>query len=337
MYKKELVVILVLGILFSISGVFAGHFVEINGTVYYRVANTSTLSSYENNGNVTNGTIDLSNNIGGVLTDSLLYNIAPVVYLFPVENSTSTSRTFTYNVSDDSNISNCSLYSNRGYETTNETVNNNENNSIAWNNKFPIGTYIVYISCTDQYGNVGNSSNVTFMVTTEVPEETSTSSGGGSRYSLSNEVLENGFSRNVGSSFVWKFNAGNENHTITFNDIYTDSLVFTIASTPRIFTVKINDSVLIDVEEDGSYDLNITYNKYYGRLANVGIKAVSVKYGEEDTGVVDSGETDVEVVVESEGYTDWIVGIIVVALIIVGLVLVNRKKSRVISKKRDKK
>ena len=47
MHKKELVMILVLGMLFSLSGVFAGHFVEINGTVYYRVANTSTLSGYE--------------------------------------------------------------------------------------------------------------------------------------------------------------------------------------------------------------------------------------------------------------------------------------------------
>jgi len=178
--------------------------------------------------------------------------------------------------------------------------------------------------------------NSTVEVTEPEEGEVPTSSGGGSRYSLSQETLESGFSRNVGSKFVWKFNAGNEDHTITFNDIYTDSLVFTIASTPRIFTVKLNESVLIDAEEDGVYDLNITYNKYYGRLANVGIKAVSVKYGEDNTQVVDSGETQTEVIVEPENNIDWIVGIIIVALIIIGLVFVNRKRSRAVSRKNRK-
>ena len=266
---------------------------------------------------------------------SYFIDFSPVVYLFPVENSTLTSRIFTYNVSDDSNISNCSLYSNGVFKWNNEStlINQSTNNFLNWTN-IPVGSYVAMVSCSDQFGNVGNSSNVSFNVIAEETETTQTSSGGGSRYSLSNEVLENGFSRNVGSRFVWKFNAGNENHTITFNDIYTDSLVFTIASTPRIFTVKLNDSVLIDVEEDGVYDLNITYNKYYGRLANVGIKAVSVKYGEDG---IESGETEVEVVVESEGYTDWIIGIIVVALIIIGLVLVNSRHTRVSALRSRKK
>jgi hypothetical protein len=262
-------------------------------------------------------------------------SVSPVVNLFPVANSTDGDKTFYYNISDDSNISGCTLYlDDVGGVNNSTTINKSENNSLG-GTTISVGTHSAYVSCIDQWGNVGNSSNVTFEVIA-VLEETPTSSGGSTSYGLSSEALENGFSRNVGSNFVWKFNAGNENHTITFNDIYTDSLVFTIASTPRIFTVKLNESILIDVEEDGVYDLNITYNKYYGRLANVGIKAVSVKYGEEDIGVVDSGETEVEVIVEPESNTDWIIGIIVVALIIIGLVLVNKRRARAVSRKNRK-
>jgi len=265
-----------------------------------------------------------------LLSWQLIESIMPIVYLFPIENSTSTSRTFTYNVSDDSAIANCKLYVENEEKSANITaVNQSSQNNELYFSPIGVGTYVSYISCIDQYGNIGNSNNITFQVLEEVEEQTT--SGGGSSYTLSQNVLDEGLVRNVWKGVVWKFNAGNENHTITFNDIYTDSLVFTIASTPRIFTVKLNESILIDVEEDGVYDLNVTYNKYYGRLANVGIKAVSVKYGEE---AVESGEAEVEVIVEPENYTDWIIGIIIVALIIVGLVLVNRKRSRAASKKK---
>ena len=262
------------------------------------------------------------------MSDSLLQNVSPVIHLFPVADTTTNLVGFTYNISDDSTVSNCSLYIDGvSYHNTTTENSTTTNNSISWTDKLSIGSYVAQISCTDEFGNIGLSNNVSFNVIAEEVEITPSSSGGGSRYSLSEAALESGINRNVGNNFVWRFNAGSENHTITFNSVERDNLVFTIASTPRVFSVKINESVLIDVEEDGDYDLNITYNKYYGRLANVGIKAVSVKYGDDGEVIDVVEEPIVDSGVESS-YTDWIIGIIIVALIIGGLVWFNSRRKR---------
>lgn len=48
-----------------------------------------------------------------------------------------------------------------------------------------------------------------------------------------------------------------ENHTITINDVTSDSVLITIASTPQQYTLKAHESILVDVNGDSKKDLGI--------------------------------------------------------------------------------
>ncbi len=48
-----------------------------------------------------------------------------------------------------------------------------------------------------------------------------------------------------------------ERHTITINSVTADSVVITVASSPKQFTLKLNQPLLIDVDGNGSNDIGV--------------------------------------------------------------------------------
>jgi len=77
-------------------------------------------------------------------------NVLPVIRLFSPENNSNfknTSVSFNYNVSDDSSISNCSLFINGTLNTTNFTVQRNQLQNFSLD--FNPGSYQWQINCTD--------------------------------------------------------------------------------------------------------------------------------------------------------------------------------------------
>lgn len=210
--------------------------------------------------------------------------VAPIIYLFNVLNSTASTREFIFNVSDDSNIANCSLmiYNSNGiaYDLLGNTnlteLNEYSNNSINYFN-FVVGTFTSYINCTDSNGHIGKSNTLAFEVQAE--EIFSSSSSGFSNSvsrSISDSSLLNGVTRNLGKNDSLKFNVNNQSHSLTVNKISNSSITLTIQSVPQVFTMKLGEIIYIDVNSDGIKDLEVSYLKYYTFLVSLKIKKVSI-------------------------------------------------------------
>jgi hypothetical protein len=102
----------------------------------------------------------------------------PVVKLLSPINFTSgtaTSYDFKFNVSDVSDVENCSLIIDGVVEGILTTVNKSKENIIS-KSGISVGDRVWSVNCTDSYNNVGNSANWTLTVTLS---GTPTSSGGG--------------------------------------------------------------------------------------------------------------------------------------------------------------
>ena len=165
----------------------------INRTTITEYINLGGTRTYYSNYtiNATNGTYTgnvsrnfTANLLDDYLTLSALDLTAPVVTLVSPANSASytsnsQSITFEINVTDINDISNCSLI----VDGVVNLVNNTVNKSVLVNfvNSFSPATYVWSVNCSDNSGNIGNSSSRTFVVSapTETPVSTSSPSGGG--------------------------------------------------------------------------------------------------------------------------------------------------------------
>jgi hypothetical protein len=94
---------------------------------------------------------------------------APVMSLMnPADSSIAKSpAVFYYNVTDDSNISGCSLIINNAINQTSVSVTKNVQQSISAN--ISSGSYSWSINCTDAFGNTGNSSTRTIVIDNDGP------------------------------------------------------------------------------------------------------------------------------------------------------------------------
>ncbi|MDP1729461.1 MAG: S8 family serine peptidase, partial [archaeon] len=90
------------------------------------------------------------------------------------ETASSSTLTFNYNVTDANNISNCSLIVNGAVNTVNLTINPSSITST-----FVPGNYNWSVNCSDNSGNIGNSSNRSFTITAPVAVCTNCGGGGG--------------------------------------------------------------------------------------------------------------------------------------------------------------
>jgi hypothetical protein len=297
---------------------------SINGTNISVGAHNASIYCYDiyNKGNTS---VNVTFNIT---------NVNPVVYLFPIENPTSLSRTFIYNVSDDSNISSCASYMTGFSAVSNTTtVNKSANNSFTASGLDYSTTYSVYISCEDEWGNIGNSSNVTFSVGAEPIEETTTSSSSsGVVYNVDGETIKGVFPKNSDVSI--KING--TIHKLKVLNLTNSSVFFVLRSEPQNVSLNLGESKIVKVD---SMNLNITLTKILGNVAYMNISKVVVKD-------VSEGEIEVEIetgdnedigdngsdLVYSFDWKKW--GVILLIIVLVVIVLILATKHHKVKKKR---
>jgi len=98
---------------------------------------------------------------------------------FPAdETASSASKIFHYNVSDNLNISSCSLILNGVVNLTNSSISNQSTN-YSFTQTLNSGAYTWNVNCTDIAGNMGNSSSRSFTITAPAATQASSSGGGG--------------------------------------------------------------------------------------------------------------------------------------------------------------
>ena len=309
----------------------------INGSI-----SQQTLLSYENIGgtvtNYSNYTITASatgyhsQNIDINLTDNnvtsftLLESVVPNITLISPTNGysitvSSTTINFQFNVSDDSDISNCSVYiSETGYDNS-TAINKSLTNTISAS--LSSGSYSWYVNCTDNIGNEGNSSSRSFTIT--APATTSSSSGGSPSFYPTQSNLKDGYLKSMGRNWKLKFDVKNESHELKLNKIDKVNKTATVSVSSELQTkvLSVGEEWKVDLDNDDFYDLLV-------RLDNVTLFRADIFVMEIDESifvdvisgnVVEGGESFEEVEEEIGYFWVWVVGVIVLVLIVVGILV----------------
>ena len=92
--------------------------------------------------------------------------------------STDTAYNFTFNVSSEGDVSNCSLILDNSIINLITSVSETSTNGM-YNSSLAVGTHTWSINCTDDSNNLGNSSTRTLVITTVVPATTVPGGGAG--------------------------------------------------------------------------------------------------------------------------------------------------------------
>jgi len=253
-----------------------------NGTCSYSLnfgGINNSMSSSDNRGfNATNTTMaqgqiyNLSfycNDSAGNTNSSFVnFNIdltKPNVSLVSPEDAHSETGTstisFRYNVSDNLNISSCSLILNNESASGNQSEITNGTNSIDY--PVSVGNYNWGINCTDIAGNIGNSTVRSLMINSPPSSDSGGSGGGGGRvlageiYTPSQEETSGGYSQDLKKSDSIKFDIFDE--TFVKYNLIVDFIGDNFAN----FTIKRNESKKIVLGLGQGIKLNLTSADYY--------------------------------------------------------------------------
>lgn len=305
-----------------------------NGTRSYATNYTInvTMEDYSNY----SAQVNLTTNVNSVLTMS--ESVVPNVTLVsPVDDysdtSSSVSVSFKFNVSDDSEVSNCTLYlSSTGYANT-SAISKTETNTIS--RTLTPGSYSWYVNCTDALGNVGNSSTRSLTIT--APVVASNPSSGGSTFSASETSLKNGYTQKLVIGWKVSFKSAGASHQLKLNKVTSDQANITVSSTPQNFLLKVGEEKKVDLNSDGNLDLLVKLNSVGYNVANVTLKNINEKVSSTNPPAnevktsedKENEETETsEVSEESERSYLWVVvvGLVVALAIILFLKIGKRRK-----------
>jgi hypothetical protein len=85
-----------------------------------------------------------------------------------------------------------------------------------------------------------------------------------------------------------QFNFNNENHTIKLNDIINNKAIITVSSEPVTFTLGLNETKKINLNNDSYYDLSIFLKNISNSNANLIIKTIYEQISAGQTAVLPS-------------------------------------------------
>src|SRR3989339_524120 len=255
-------------LIYNLTSNFSG---EINSTIF--------SYNFTNEGNYFWNCLSINNQSNSDLADENNTLISP-------ENSasytsSSQSITFSYNVSENINLSNCSLIVDDAISLTNiSIVNLSETQSFT--NSFIPGSYNWNINCTDKAGNINYSSQRSFTVTAPAVVASSGGGGGGGSPSVSiyaptsNDLLV-GYSKELKEKEQVKFTiTGLEksSHTLTLNSLKNNKVNITIKSEPINLLLGIGESKKLNVTSNEYYDLYIKFEGIKNNKASITIKTI---------------------------------------------------------------
>jgi hypothetical protein len=200
------------------------------------------------------------------------------------ETSNSIDKKFYYNVSDNLDISKCELVINDTIVETNSSIITNETNNFSYT--FTPGTYNYSVNCTDEAGNIGNSSSGRFTITAPAVQTHSGSSGGGgggaapAQAVILSTDIEKGITKEIAQYGRVKFelnSAGKrENHSIVLNKVVDNSVNVTISSDPINLLLNVGEEKKINLTNSEYYDLTIRLEGINNvtKKANIALKSI---------------------------------------------------------------
>ncbi len=228
----------------------------------------------------------------------------PAVSLVSPANSTSTTtaaQEFSYNVSDDFEVSNCSLILNDAVDQASAAIT--KGTTQTFSKTLPVASHTWSINCTDSANNQGNATARAITI------QNGGSSGGGSggssgggggggysssssttqankasmTYTLSIGQFETGYSKDIGKNEQIKVEVAKESassavesHYMKVDDVAGQAVTITISSAPQTATLMIGGEKRFEVTNDTFYDIYVKLNSINltSAKANITIKAI---------------------------------------------------------------
>ena len=340
------------------SGIFD---VSINedGTCRYSldngVLNRSMSSSNSRNFNATNSTIAEGNNynvtyycndtVGHLNISSVIFfNIdkaAPSVFLGanPIDGYSATGTTtlsFEYNVTDYLNISLCALVLNGIIFAYNSSAVTNETNSIT--DDISAGSYSWSVNCTDEAGNIANSSTRSLTINSAASTGGGGGGGGGglNTYSPSEVQFSQGYNAPLKNGEAINFVLNSGAHSLSVSRVGANFVDIVIRSNPTNLRLFVGDSVKLNLTQGDYYDLYVKLESIVSGKASITIKSIYemiTSGGQNEPGEANvggaGGENPPIIAVENKGIMSTLLVVIIFLsiLVLVGILLMMRKKN----------
>ena len=308
-----------------------------NSTRYFWFnASVATPGNYNIAVTLTNGTGAYSYNVSVAVNDTT----APVVtQISPTDTSSSVSidYTFTFIVSDDSNVSNCSLFLDGALVNVLFNASTSSANGMT-NTSLSIAPHIWSVNCTDSVGNTGASSTWGFTVN-DGSANSGTGGTTGSEWTKTISVNDDQFAVGYNNLFSVKNRArvsvSGVSHYIGVIGLTDTQATINVSSIPQQAVFNIGDEKKFDVNGDSYYDLVVVLNSIVSSSANITIspisgEAVSSEIENTNTNLNQTGQESGNgsnasgndgldnVEKSSNSLVIWIVVIFVVILLIIG-------------------
>ncbi|MBU1245576.1 MAG: hypothetical protein ABIJ20_02590 [Nanoarchaeota archaeon] len=240
---------------------------QVNSTTYTDGTRTINWTSLPDGAYTYNTTIiDDAGNSNTTSTRTITLDSSnPIITLIAPADSTSSTTSaynFTFNVSDDQTISNCSLIFDGSIINTLINVNNSGGTNGMYNSSLSVATHTWSINCTDIAGNVGNSSTRTLIVSTVATTTTSSSSGGGGypNYRPKEDELNKGYQKLMYKNWKVSFKVENISHTFKVEDVTETNAKISISSETQEATLSVGQEKKFELSGDNYYDVLVKLN-----------------------------------------------------------------------------
>ncbi len=347
------------------AGVFNLSLNENGSCIYslnFGINNYSMSSSDNQNFNATNLTIvegrynlsyycnDSAGNLN--MSSGISFNIdtaAPNISLISPADAYSITGTssiaFEYNASDNLNITSCELILNNASVASNASAISNGTNNITYS--VSPGSYSWGINCTDQVGNIGNSSLRSLTVNSASSSVSSSSGGGGSitesakTYNITREEASSGVTKELKKKDKIKFEIFDEKfvqHTLIVESVKENSVNISILEDKFYVVLGIGQAIKINLSSSEYYELFLRLDEIIGDKAKLTIQTIKEPIQRVDiTGkAVEEGDKTNNVETDKTtkkvfGYWYFIYAIAILALVVLIIKIMyfwNKKKMK---------
>ena len=273
--------------LYSLNGGEKNYSMNSNDNKNYSAVNSTLLQA--NYYNVTFYCNDSAGNVNNSAVINFNVDLAKpnVSLISPDEGysltASSTLIGFNFNVSDNLNISYCDLILNGAVNLTNSSIVN-QSSSHSFSQTLLSGSYTWGVNCTDQAGNIGNSSLRSLTINTPVASVSSGGGGGGGggaiaqTYIPSSEEVKKGYTKDLAKSDKIKFilfDAKTEQHILTIQGIGKDFVNLTVNSSVINLILGIGQSAKLNLSSANYYDLYIKLENITNGKAKLTIQIIN--------------------------------------------------------------
>ena len=232
-----------------------------------------------------------SNSVSGSSNYTITFDKTnPVVTLVSPSDESSTtagSVNFRFNVTDSSDIDNCSLIIESDLNQTDTSITKSTTQTITVSS-IAAGDYEWQVRCYDKAGNMHETGEWDLTVTgsSSSGDDSSSSDNDDSdsesieeddtptTFVIIDSDFEKGVSRNLKEDDKMKFNSDNESHTLELISLSSTKIKVKISSNPITLTIILGEEKKADLDSDNRYDVSVKYVSYTNSLARITIKSI---------------------------------------------------------------